>query len=564
MTFINFVTITNRSQEMSQFLRFSALALLLLLVAAIPGFAQPETSNWIFGQNAGLHFPSSGSPTPFTSSINTSEGSSSISDSSGNLLFYTDGITVWGKNGHIMPGGTGLNGHFSSTNSGVIVRCSCNKYFIFTADAAENHYAKGLQYSVVDMTSGSGNVVSKNTVLLQPAAEKVTAYINGPGSFWVVAHGFGNNQFYAWHVTPDINCDLSRVKPVTSAVGTVYSGGSFGFGFGQGQMKFSQDGTMLAEAGLDYSGLSFIELFSFNATTGAITAKFRDTSKTNMFYGVEFAPNNQYLYIGITSGSNKLYRYSTDATITTNLNFTSSKTLINDFAVANSFQVGQLQLGPDGKIYIARNHQPYLSALTTPNLPSPGFVNIALPLVQGTTSGFGLPFMLVPRCDPLPPVDPCCPPWNSAMLKKMMFYQGTGGIGDSYTLKFQPSAALNMSMLAYLNYLHTMNFGITSITITFKLIDLSNNNQILETQSATWTWPNGTPTLGFFYHLMNTNNWYRVDTIISLNGTNQFFSEKCIHNWIDVNVQVQGRVKILHMRSADGGISETRINSENQ
>ena len=70
--------------------------------------------------------------------INSGEGSSSISDSNGQLLFYTDGVTVWDKNNAVMQNGTGLMGNGSSTQSALIVPCTCDKYFIFTTDAAEN------------------------------------------------------------------------------------------------------------------------------------------------------------------------------------------------------------------------------------------------------------------------------------------------------------------------------------------------------------------------------------------------------------------------------------------
>jgi len=549
--------------------RFSLRAMLALfvLLAAIPGFAQQETYNWLFGQNAWIQFPfpatGSGPTSPTGSALSTGEGSSSISDSTGKLLFYTDGVTVWDKNHHIMTNGTGLNGNASSTNSALIVPCSCGKYFIFTTDAAENHYVKGLQYSVVDLSSGS--VVSKNTVLLQPASERVAAISDGPGKFWVVAHGMGSNRFYAWHVTPESNCDLARVKPVISAAGTAYSGG--GYGFGQGQMKISPDHLKLAVAGFETNGSSFLELFSFNAAgvvANLSSQTIRDSTPTDMFYGVEFSPNSKYLYATATRGYNKLYQYSALAT-TNNVAFTSSKTVVHDFQVQNAYQVGALQLGPDNKIYVARVLQSFLSALDMPNSLNPTYVDQAVQLASGTSSYLGLPAMVAGTfpCETPPPVDTCCPPWNSDMLKKTMFYQGSGGIGASYTLQFHPTATLNTQMLAYLNLLNTTS-GITSITITFNLIDL-NTNLIMEgPKTATWTWSSGVPSPGFFNTQMNVNHWYRVDTLMSLNGNNHFSNEKCIHNWIDVNIQVQGNLRIMQTRSPDGSVSERRINSNSE
>src|SRR5215831_20365273 len=81
-------------------------------------FAQKQANWWFFGQNAGLNF-NSGSPVAVTTgALSTSEGCSAISDSSGNLLFYTDGITVYTKQNTKMPNSGDLDGDISSTQSG--------------------------------------------------------------------------------------------------------------------------------------------------------------------------------------------------------------------------------------------------------------------------------------------------------------------------------------------------------------------------------------------------------------------------------------------------------------
>jgi hypothetical protein len=66
-------------------------------------FAQNEHQKWFFGRQAGLDF-ASGSPVAINGSlIQTDEGTSSICDGAGNLLFYTDGQTVYNRNHNIMP-----------------------------------------------------------------------------------------------------------------------------------------------------------------------------------------------------------------------------------------------------------------------------------------------------------------------------------------------------------------------------------------------------------------------------------------------------------------------------
>ena len=70
-------------------------------------FSQNETVNWYFGYQAGLNFSANNNtPTLLTdSAMITPAGCSSISDSQGNLLFYTNGNTVWNKDHQIMESG---------------------------------------------------------------------------------------------------------------------------------------------------------------------------------------------------------------------------------------------------------------------------------------------------------------------------------------------------------------------------------------------------------------------------------------------------------------------------
>ena len=79
----------------------------------MPGFSQGEWNQWRFGDHAGLDFnvtppiPVSGSAMSYPSAT------VSYSDSSGNLLFYSDGHTIWNKNNLIMQNGSGLLGGYT-------------------------------------------------------------------------------------------------------------------------------------------------------------------------------------------------------------------------------------------------------------------------------------------------------------------------------------------------------------------------------------------------------------------------------------------------------------------
>src|SRR6185503_9676016 len=100
-------------------MRKSPFFLLCMLCASYCCFAQKEANVWYFGTNAGVDF-NSGAPVAITNGkLNTNEGCATIADkSTGQLLFYTDGITVYDRTHAIMSNGTGLKGNASSTQSG--------------------------------------------------------------------------------------------------------------------------------------------------------------------------------------------------------------------------------------------------------------------------------------------------------------------------------------------------------------------------------------------------------------------------------------------------------------
>ena len=81
----------------------------VLFVSSFTAFAQGEKSNWFFGKGAGIVF-SGDSATASSSRMFTEEGSATLSDKDGNLLLYTNGITVWNKHHRVMPNGNGLMG----------------------------------------------------------------------------------------------------------------------------------------------------------------------------------------------------------------------------------------------------------------------------------------------------------------------------------------------------------------------------------------------------------------------------------------------------------------------
>ncbi len=75
-----------------------------LLFFSISIIGQNQNNQWRFGRSGGINFNSSPPSFVSGSSIATGEGSASVADPvTGNLLFYTDGVTVWNAQNTIMP-----------------------------------------------------------------------------------------------------------------------------------------------------------------------------------------------------------------------------------------------------------------------------------------------------------------------------------------------------------------------------------------------------------------------------------------------------------------------------
>ena len=136
--------------------------------------AQNETKKWYFGAYAGLDFITS-PPTILTNgALLSNEGCASIADASGNLLFYTDGATIWDKTHSIMPNGSGLTGNSNTTQSALIVKQpgNVNLYYVFTLAP---QVSGGLSYSIIDinLAAGNGSVIAKNYSLTSFSTEKL-------------------------------------------------------------------------------------------------------------------------------------------------------------------------------------------------------------------------------------------------------------------------------------------------------------------------------------------------------------------------------------------------------
>ena len=361
---------------------FSILTFFLAILFCLPfhfSSAQKQANNWYFGSGAGVDFNSGAPVSVIGGMINTGEGCATISDTSGNLLFYTDGQSVWNKNHVQMPNGFGLLGGYSSSMAALIIPMpgSDSLYYIFTT--AEQAGSDGFEYSIVDLSlqGGLGDVVVKNVLLLTPVGEKLTAIQQtGTNNVWVVTHEYYTANFYSYLLT---DTGVNTI-PVITNVGSIHTG--FGTDNAIGYMKISPDGSKLA---LALSRSWYFELFDFDASTG-IPSNPIVLPASNYTYGIEFSRNGKFLYA--SEFDNKIYQY--DLTAGGSTAIINSQILVG---TPSGFEIGSIQMASDGKIYAVKNSDSHLSAINYPDSAGLlcGFVDNAVLIVPGTFGIEGLP-----------------------------------------------------------------------------------------------------------------------------------------------------------------------------
>lgn len=316
-----------------------------------------EANMWYFGNNSGLNFHTTPPTALYDGKIDTREGCASIADAAGQVLFYTNGVSVWNRLHDTMPGGANIEGGRSSTQSALIIP-NPNRpeiYYIFTTGEKERFFENGLRYSTVDMSSnnGHGKVQEAGVLLQNDVAEKITAVAHANNrDTWVLVHSMYTNKFLAFLVTPF----GVEPTPVISAVGDPYLNDDEGLG----AMKASLAGNRIAVANFGQHTLS---VYPFDNTTGILSSVGSVVVPELPFcYGIEFSPDGNNVYCSTYKHPYRLYQF--DITTSDIDKVRASAVVLN---ADKNQSLASLQLAPDGKIYIAKEGDSALGIIEYPN-----------------------------------------------------------------------------------------------------------------------------------------------------------------------------------------------------
>lgn len=338
-----------------------------------------QLSRQFIADDCGLDF-TFGVPDTFSifRDLNFFNTNASICDSSGNLLFYTNGHWIANANhdslyhaDHFNPGWA--TDTFYTDGDGIgCVQCAIalpdpgneQQYYLIHSSFERFFTQKGnwwdnqpydLSYSLIDMQldNGLGGIVEgfKNVYAVEDTLVlgRVSACKHANGrDWWVMTHEYNSDRFYSVLITPN-----GVSEPFSQHIGEITKP-YFKYGNekvdmdNSSQAFFSPDGSKYAFVTTNFS----VYLFDFDRCTGLLS-NFRKDSigcldqnlcSTN---GCSFSPNSRYLYV---NSYRRIWQYDT---YSADLAASRIEVAVNDeYGAPIQSWFFMNQLAPDNKIYI--------------------------------------------------------------------------------------------------------------------------------------------------------------------------------------------------------------------
>ena len=474
-------------------------------------YAQQQNNQWRFGFGSSINFNSippsfpSGAvlPTfdpPFFSGGYV-EGTASIADQlTGDLLFYTDGQTVWNAQNQPMPNGSELGGstYLSSVTGAVIVPVpgSCSKYYIFTVGDREIGF-EGIKYSMVDMAlnNGFGDIIigQKSIFIYQNQSECIQVYPKSTqDGYWILTGDSTGLSIAAF----EVNASGINTTPIISSINT----DTFWF-------RINPQGTKLvmsSESGVTYG----IKLFDFDATSGIVSNPLNVTFEVpnDLLKKFEFSPNSQFLY---ATSDNFFYQF--DISSNNAANIIASAT---EITTSNAGIYGMPQIGPNGKLYVVRS--PLVYQIDNPNNPAASIGPITMLPFANVRSSSTLPQLIYVLPDGVYSAS-IVNPSNLCLLDSIPFsVQSTSDIASiDWNFSDPNSGFSNTSSLINSTHLFSdtgtfniqciVKFGcdIDTLITNSKIINCDTTTEVCELSSFNVFTPNGDGINDKFHPLTN-------------------------------------------------------------
>ncbi|MEJ8756029.1 gliding motility-associated C-terminal domain-containing protein [Pontibacter sp. H259] len=336
------------------------LLLSVLFILPVSSFAQNEASTWLLGNGYGLKF-NDGAPAVVKAGPNNSAITYTYSNSAGELVLFANLEGIFNKDGRILE-----NGRWGLRNLGfdmfIIPKPgSTSLFYVFYTFGIENDEAwyywtdyQAIGYALVDMAAnnGAGKVLEKDKIVYQDTHGYFAVSGNcGNNTYWLVGETDTNmelntDQFFAFKITEQgIAKEPVRSEPVL-------------IGNTQG-IQFSPTGKKLIFSYRGYEDIEGLGLSEFNTVTGEVSKAIRvDEAGWN----ATFSASGNKLYLNSYSDDVKGI-WQMDISSGNQQQIVASKKLV----YPGPLSLTQSQLGPDGKIYLAKTN--YHNAISVINYP---------------------------------------------------------------------------------------------------------------------------------------------------------------------------------------------------
>lgn len=401
---------------------------------------------WYFGWGAGLDFGVSGKnlPTPLDSLESSNpqmgifeadEGTTTVSDKDGNLLFAGDGVNLRDHTGDLMQGSYTWNSaksrydsllygaatptqgiaafpmNLSGTKYGVVSNTGSDCPIGGTWTEDYPCYGQGELYlHIVDMlqNGGKGAVTSRNIPLngttKDYSSEATGAMPNADGTgYWVYTYKPAAGKIYGFEVKNNSTISapvITTVPPPVWCIAAPITGNAGYSGFGS--INFNKDYSRMVvnmgTFGCNSTQVGSIYLLTTNRINGALTLQANwiqnSTTTAGSGYSADFSPGEGYIY------TTQLYPPQLQRYNISNLSTVqASEWKVGETGIATdpNSRGGQIRRGPDDRMYIADWGTNTLSYIDNPDQPGTstdaiGFKKDGLSLGWNYSS-FGLPQM---------------------------------------------------------------------------------------------------------------------------------------------------------------------------
>ncbi len=343
---------------------------MVFIVITVSLSAQKRNNIWAFGDGVGLNF----NTTPvslFKSKLvatNPPYYVSSICSIDGQLLFYTDGLTVWNKDGFSFPKYNNWWPWYGNIIPLITPHISNDSlYYYFGIDDSNNPTAYKLIYFSVKVYK-PGDIeeavyprpttpVSYFTTLLSNASHVLagTGHCNQIDT-WITAHAPG--ELYSFLVTAS---GVSTNPVITPVPGNILPVTKLNAKYGN--IKFSANSERLIVPDADNNK---IVVFDFDNQTGKFANPIKlSIPKDQYLEDVEISADGSKLYFGsfeifdpeAAAEIHYIYQMDLNAGSASDIEKTLYKVNIGDRTVcirSCTILRRTMQLGPDGRIYINR------------------------------------------------------------------------------------------------------------------------------------------------------------------------------------------------------------------